>query len=570
VTSPSAQQVDVSAAIGGVNAGQIAVGTNIRQQWVQLNVTISGDDPASLDRLEDAVRLDRIPDRVTRWGKDFPRLIGREGVVAAATAAVAERESVSAYGDAKIGKSVFLRHLAPRIGAVFRDGVVRLPAGGMRWQDIGQDIVKSFYRSRVWIYLSPAELDRLLADLDALIIVDDVSPDADIEQLTTIVPNATFVLASSQRLLAGESRGLLLTGIDPAAVPDLVRDTLTRLGETAPVVDPGAAQRIGMALDNHPDRIITAVQHAFERGVDLHTLAGEIETDRDTTAARRVAGLTAQQRALVDAVDALGGAPIGAEHVAAVVPGATLDQMKELVHRRQFRTASPQVRVDPWLRAAYDGHELDRDAFRARYLDHFVGWIRDKAESTSAVTAEAQAILYLLDWAERTGRASGALALSAAAEGAFALDGRWGAWSRLTGHRVRAATKLGLEAEAAIAINQSGIQLLGDDDWPRARVAFRESMARALAANAPALAEVARHNLEVIDGPLLPPRDDDGRPRTDGADGITLPRPLVMLGLAGIAVVAGDRRAAGVLPKDRFSDRTRVPALHGVGGGRRR
>jgi hypothetical protein len=536
VTAPSTD-VRVAAAVAGVNSGLIAIGTNIRQQAVQLQVTISPGDPAALDRLEEAIRLERARERVVRWGKDFARLVGRDDVVATIRSAVDARQSVAAYGDEKIGKTVLLRHLAPRIGSAFRDGVARIPAAGMLWQDVGQEIVRTFYQSRIPIQLGPAQLDEALRDVDALILLDDVSPDAGIEQLTTMLAAATFVVTSSTRLLAGESRAVRLPGIDPAAVPDLIRHTLVDLGASDAPVDLEAARRIGIALDGHPDRIITAVQRAWERGVDVATLAAELAADPELPAAETVGALTEPQRAVVDAVDALGGAPVGAEHVAAVVPGGTLDQIRELVRGRVLRTASPRVRVDPWLRGMRHPPE-DGDAIRARYLEHFVDWAPAHAESADAVADEAQAIVALLDWAEQSDRPEAALALSTATEGPLALAGRWGTWEAVTGHRLRAAERLGLEVEAAVALNQVGVQRLGQDDVSHARRAFEESVARATRAGAPDVADVARRNLEVIDGPLLPPRDERRGRREDRTRRITIPRSLLVLGLSAVILAA--------------------------------
>jgi hypothetical protein len=113
----------------------------------------------------------------------------------------------------------------------------------------------------------------------------------------------------------------------------------------------------------------------------------------------------------------------------------------------------------------------------------------------------------------------------------------------VTGYRLRAAERLGLDADAAVALNQLAIQALGQDATPRAREAFAEARDRAVAAGAPAVAAVADRNLEIVDGflgpppkdeppPDEPPSGDDGRVTTSTKPG--LGRPLLLLGLGGL------------------------------------
>jgi hypothetical protein len=530
---------DIVGTTSGTNSGLIAIGTNIRQQSVQLSVSISPGDPAALGRLEEAIRLERLPGRVTSWGRDFAALVGRDDTVTAIRNAVDERRPVSVYGEKKIGKTVLLRHLGPRLGSSFRDGVARLPAGGMLWQDVGQEIVRTFYRSGIAIYLGPAQMQAALAELDALLLLDDVSPEAGIDQLTTILAGATFVLTSPMPLLGGEARIVRLAGLAPTAVADLIRQTLSSLGVSTVSVDLSTAQRIGAALAGHPDRIVTAVHGAHERAVDLMTLMAELDADPQGPVRAVANGLTPQERAVVDAAEALNGAPIGPEHLAAVVPGATLEQIQDLVRRRVLRAASPRFRVDPWLQ------ELDewrprpdanwvRDGIRERYVAHFVNWIGTEAKTAGDVAEEGQAIGELLDWAEESGHVRAAHALSIAAEAPLALAGRWGTWSRVTASRLRAAEKLGLHRDAAIALNQIGVQRLGLDDTSGARLAFEQSIERASSARSPDVAAVARHNLAVIDGPPWDPSRDGPSP-TNGHDRTFL-RSLLVLGLAVVVV----------------------------------
>jgi hypothetical protein len=414
----------VSGSIRGAS-GQTAIGTNIRQNAVFLTVEVSPGDPATLDRVAKQIRLDPIADRVTAWGRDFPGLIGREGAVSAVREALDGRGSVAAFGDDGIGKSVLLRHVARRTGSGFSRGIALIPAGGMLWQDICQEIVGAFFRAAVPIHLGPSQVRTVLGDLDALLLLDDVDPDAGVEQLFALAENASFVVASTERLLAGESRAVHLEGLDASGTEALIRATLAQLG--APVaVDPEIAARIGQALGGHPGRIIRTVEDAHERQIDLPGLEAELAEGVEQAAVASLTRLGKGEQAVVDAVAALGGAPIGPEHVAAVVPAASADTLDDLKRRRVLRAASPQVRLDPDIATAHLESGDDQDEIRARFVDHLVAWAGGGTETAESVADESRAILYLLDWAERAGRDDAVWALTTATEGAFALANRWG------------------------------------------------------------------------------------------------------------------------------------------------
>ena len=291
-------------------------------------------------------------------------------------------------------------------------------------------------------------------------------------------------------------------------------------------VDPAVARRIGAALGGHPRRIVRAVEDALGRQESLSQLADDLEAGADRAAAGALARLSHIDRAIVDAVDALGGAPVGSEHVAAVVPDATEVTVEGLEARRILRVASPQVRLDADIAAAAHrgGDGEDPDTLRARFLDHYIAWASRGGASPGEIADESLAILALLAWAERIDRADKAHALAVAAEGALALAGRWGTWARVTGYRLRAARALGLQRDEAVALNQLGVQALASDDASGARELFMGARAVALEAHADTVAATAAHNIEIIDHPLAPP--DDSTPRDDGPDGLRIGSPV--------------------------------------------
>lgn len=557
-TSPQ-PNTTVVGTISGVS-GLAAIGTNIRQNPIFLKVEVAPGDPAALQRVADEIRLVPKPDRVTDRGRDFGRLVGRSAAVSSALESVAERGSVSAFGEDGIGKSVLLRHLAWRTDAGFARGVVRLEAGGKLWQDAAQEVVWAFFDAPLPVYLGPTHLGAVLGDLDALVLLDDVDTNAGVDQLYALMERAAFILAGKERLLAGESRAIPLVGLDPEGAEALVGATISDAGSSV-AVEPGVARRIGTALGGNPGRIIRAIEDALNRSADLRELAAELEAGADRAAADAVARLSHIDRAVVDAVAALDGAPAGPDHVAAVVADASERTVEALEARRVLRVASPQVRLDDDIAAALRHAEegQDPDTIRARFLDHYVAWISLGRATAKQIADESRAILALLGWAERTGRADAAFALATATEGALALAGRWGTWSNITGYRLRAARALGLRSDEAVALNQLGVLALANDDAVGARDLLMNARTVAIEAGAADVAATATHNIEVIDYPLAPPSNDTPADNGSGGirDWITRPRTLGG-GLLGLALLIGllvflnlDRPALAIEPASR-------------------
>ncbi|MFL5770769.1 MAG: hypothetical protein ACJ765_11895, partial [Chloroflexota bacterium] len=374
------------------------------------------------------------------------------------------------------------------------------------------------------------------------------------------------VVASTERLLAGDSRAIRLEGLDDEGCVALIQATLDDLGVVADV-DAAAAARVGRALGGHPSRIVNQVIQADGRRITLGQLADELETAHGAPVA--AANLSPEQIAAVTAVASLDGAPAGPEHIAAVagVPTGVVD---DLAAAQKLRAASPQLRLSVDLAGAATD-DPGRDEIRERFLAHFVRWAYTLRDDPAAVGEEFRAILALLRWAYRTGRFAEVLALADAADTGLAAAGRWGAWSEATQYRLRAAESLGDGRQEAVAINQLGVQALADDDAKTARDLFAKARDRAGELGLSGVAAIAERNRRVVDIALGGPPDDEpdeDRGDDSGSKPPPSPRrwPVVVTGVAVIliAVVAAlfltNRKAIAIEPASRVFDAAAVNA----------
>jgi hypothetical protein len=259
--SGPAPQTTASLTQNGVNTGQIAVGTNIRQTRVDLTVNLSAGDPAAIGRLNSLIAIEPLPRPVRPAVRDFAALLGRDAELGVIAEATTMAPVVAAFGADGLGKTVLLRHLAhrPPPGA-WPDGVVHLAGRGLFWEDLAGELLRAFNRVGQAAHLGRTVLAEHLGPLEALVVVDDVSPAADIDQLVGLAARSTFVLASSEPIPVVEARSMRLEGIAPAAVPELVQRTRELAGavralepdETAAAARLGALLRRGVAVGADP------------------------------------------------------------------------------------------------------------------------------------------------------------------------------------------------------------------------------------------------------------------------------------------------------------------------------
>ncbi len=555
----------------GTNSGLIAAGMNINQTQVNVAVTLGGGDPAALANLEAAFVIAPRPRPVRPAVRNFRGLIGRDGELRGIGEALGQAPVVTCFGEDGIGKSAMLQHLVHEPPAGAPPDVAYLLGRARTWEELGEDLVDTFFAVSFKMHLSGSRLAEPLGKLDALVIIDDVSAEARIDDLVRLAGLSTFLVASEAPLPVGQARAFKLEGLTPDAALELIRSARAAVGSvrdlTADEIDAG--RQIAAVHDGHPGRIIRDVQDAQWRGRTLPELAAELErSDAAGPASAIIARLSPGQQKVVATIAAMDGAALSPERLASLVPEATAAEIADLQQRHLTRAASPAVRLDRDIQDAWS-ERGGLDDVRLQAARDYTAWASSPARIMQEVVDEAEPILSLIGWAERTGRPETALALGRATEGAFALTGRWGGWERLTDSCLRAARTMGREAEVAWALNQAGVQALGADDGIGASQAFTRSFEAWNRVGGASGAAIAAANLKFTNAllaPPIPPRDDppkhedqrqtDPKPKPDaprqprfgGPPGAILAAAFVAISAAAVILsVALQPRARGVI-----------------------
>jgi len=515
----------IEAQIQGEISGQVAIGNyNIQIGSIHggvVNIVQPEQQPRPWPR----------PNPVFLRPRPFPGLLDREAEVGTASTALQSATPVEFHGQAGLGKTTLLRYLSHHPAATsFPDGVVYLSARHQPMDDLLQSLFDAFYESDVPFKPTDVQVRHALQNKQALILLDDVNLARDeVEALMDVAPGCTFLLASPERCLWGEGRAVALRGLPPSDAQALVE---RELGRSLTLKERTAVQALCTALEGHPLRLLQAAAMAREEGRSLAEVARrtQIPSPVEALTAETLNALPKPERRVLAALAALGGAPLPAEHLAALTGLPSVAPVLEVLQGRGLVQAhSPRYSLAGAL-GEYLQQVWDLTPWAEGILAYFTTWAERHRSASDRLLEEADAILQVLNWAAGAGRWKEVLRLGWAVEGALALGRRWGAWAQVLQWVLQAARALADQAAEAWSLHQLGSRALCLGDAAMARTSLSQALHMREAIGDRAGAAVTRHNLNLLPGaPPAPPR----KPPAPKAG----PSPAAWLMLAASAVI---------------------------------
>ena len=539
--SPSIPATYINANIEGNRdiSGSIAIGSDIRQETYNTQMTNYG---VMVNLLEKQLAPQPLPPPILKRPSSITVLLGRKAEVEVALRAFQSAQSLEFYGEAGLGKTTLLHHLAyhPQATSLFQDGIIYRSAHKKPVADLLQLLFEDFYESNIPLKRSEAQIRRDLQDKQALVLLDDVELEKEeVEELLSIVPSCTFLLASSERLLWRAGSSVILHGLFLEEAMELVERELRR-----PLTpqERSAAQKLCTTLDGHPVNLLREVARTAEERCSLVEIAQQIQASSEFQLRHFLASLPEPQQWALAALSALGGIALLAEQVAALTTEfPNIQPVLEILVRRYL------VEFDG-SRYSLTGslvHTVqqtwDLTPWRERALTYFTTWSKQQQLPTQ-VLAEAGSILHVLEWAFNTGRWADVLRLGQAVETSLFLGRQWGKWSQVLEWMLQAARSLNDPAAEAWALHQLGTRSLCLDDHATAHelltqaIHLRESLGDEMGA------ALTRHNLNLLVVPPLPPPENSQSAAPDEPKYLTIPQPLkvtlalLLLMLGGLVV----------------------------------
>jgi len=479
--------------------------------------------------------------------RPFADLLDREAEIDTATAALQSAIPVELYGQAGLGKTVLLRHLAHNCPAAsFPDGVIYLSARGQPVADLLQSLFDVFYESDTPCKPTDTQIRRTLQNKRALILLDDIDlARDDVETLMDAAPGCAFLLASQKRRLWGEGRSVALHGLPSEDALALVE---RELGRILSLEEQSSAQALCTALECHPLRILQAVAMAREEGLTLTEVAPQSQTlSPEETTAQVLKPLPEPERRVLAVLAALGDVPLHADHLTALTELAEVAPvLKSLQRRGLVQAHSPRYSLAGTL-TQHLQQTLDLTSIKNRALAYFTAWVQDHRSTPECLLEDADAILQVSSWGVSAGCWREVLRLGQAVQGALTLGGRWDAWAQVLQWVLEAARTLENRPVEAWALHQLGTRVLCLGDAAKARpflaeaLRLRESLGDRLGA------AVTGHNLDVLSGLPIPPHPPSQAPSPPSVSPATAGAPFLTKGvIVLLAVITAVMGAFGI------------------------
>jgi hypothetical protein len=473
--------------------GRLLVPRGLAGQVVSADIALKPGPAhgALADRVTDVEPPRRRRKPVLLLPRDFAGLVGRDAEVGQALGELSGGGFVEFHGAAGIGKSAVLRHVSNRTQIAVGDGVLYLPRGSEPLNDVLQFLFDALYEADASLRPTDADLERLLADCEPVIVLDDadVSRD-DLERLIALVPRGRFLLAAAERNLWGEGRAVALAGLQGGFAVTLFE---RGLGRALTAEERPRAEALCVALDGHPLHVLQAA---------AQVAAGTWPADAAT---RRpgVAALSEVERDVLGVV-AAAGAPVNVDRIAAVVGGDGVEAAAaRLEDAGYLRSASPRYSLAEPLEPPTEA-SLDTPRWRSRLLDHLVVWVEQNRNSPATVIRDLDVIVAVASGPAAVAEPALGLRLARGAEGALILAKRFERWAALLDGEATLAATTGDRAALGWVRHQQGTRALALRDDRTARAALREALAIREELGDTEGAEVTRHNLTLLE-PVVPP-----------------------------------------------------------------
>ncbi|MGE5373462.1 MAG: hypothetical protein ACM3XO_00275 [Bacteroidota bacterium] len=247
---------------GPISNSQIAIGDhNIQLQnltGVTVNITSADQRP--------------IWERSKKTASSRPRpprlFLDRTAEVQMVNHSVQAFQPVSLDGVAGFGKSTLLRQLSFLLRpGQYRDGIHHLPALRLKMEDLLQDIFSIFYTSNQPALPNRAQLQDLLQEINAVLLIDDVDLNPDeLQVMLDLLPNCMFVIAATQQVLQSGFKTIQLGGLPESDAIALFESQLERaLNENERQI----VCEISELLLGHPESLFCVAATTHRDGLNL-------------------------------------------------------------------------------------------------------------------------------------------------------------------------------------------------------------------------------------------------------------------------------------------------------------
>ncbi len=436
-------------------------------------------------------------------------LLDRQAELTAALSALDAGLPIEVSGEPGIGKTAVLRHLAhqPRATA-FVDGILYVPAQHQPADDLVQIIFEAFNESEEHCLPTDAEIRRGLQEKQAFIILDDVHlPQKELERVIDIAPRSVVAVATRERCLWGEVRGIALKGLPADDAVALLEREIER---PLDVAERSEAAGLCAAVDGHPLRILQAAAIVRERGIPIGGWTRG--TTPEDIITELMAAIDEKQRRALLALGALPGVPLEAGHIAGIAEVTDIAPSLMMLVRRGLVVCNQSLHqladgVGDRLRSTED-----LKPWVNRAITYFTSWAERHQRDMDILLDHAEVLMCVQQYAAEQRRSGEVLELGRVLERALVLRSRWGAWAIVLDRCLAAAKSLGDRSDEAWALHEIGTRAVCLGEVGVARRSLGEALRLRENLDDGAGAAVSRLNLSFVLPPPPPVAPPEERP----------------------------------------------------------
>jgi hypothetical protein len=414
------------------------------------------------------------------------------------------------YGSAGIGKTALLRYVAhhPEIAPAFSEEIIyhRL----VRHQavsDLLQILFNAFYECPTPFKATDMQIRDALKNKKALILLDGATlTREEVDGLLNDLPSCTFLFASLERQLWGEGRAVELGGL---SLNEAVALVAQELGHPLSPEERSDAEKLCIALEGHPLRILQAVAIAREEKLSLAVIVQQVQSPAATGTWTReiLLSLTQPQKLILALFTALGAnVALKAEHIAKITELPEVKPALEALLRRNLIQANDErYNLTSNLIKELQQEKWNLTPWMERTTSFFTKWVQQHCGTPEQLLQEQDTILRILEEAVGAGHWSIVLHLGRTVQGILALSGQWSAWDLVLKWMLLAARATGDRAAEAFVLHQLGTRSLCLNEVANAQSYLTEALEIREVLNDQAGIEVTRHNLNfLVEPPPLP------------------------------------------------------------------
>ena len=481
----------IEANIGGNVSGQVAIGNYILQVGDISGGVVNIAPPAA------KTSFDRRARPVDLRPRAFPSLLDRVPEIDAVKTALNSSVPVTLFSESGMGKTSLLRQIAhlPETKK-FPDGVAYLMARSTEMNDLLQSIFDTFYASSDGQKPTDGKLRADLKELQALVILDDLTLNReDVLFLLDVMPNSTFILASTERSLWGEGQAIDLDGLPEEYALQLFERELGRLLTTDE--KPVAAQ-ICKILLFHPLRILQTASMIREDGLTIPEAFAKLTGTRtqSPTLELTLQKSSETQKKIFSLLAVAGGFALSRQHLMALVASVNFDAEIKSLLRRGFVEAQGTSFSLSGEAVSSLTKMWNLSSWEDALLNHFSGWLKTNPQDV-LVDQAADTLFHLIKRAGEKKQWPQVVTLGRSLERIYILRKKWQGWLKILELLRMAARSLVDRKLEGWVLHQLGSRSLSLGAKVEAQEFFKQAMSIRHAIGDQAGMAVTQHNLNI-------------------------------------------------------------------------